>query len=310
MPVLLIAHSTFPEAWREAFQSAFREEGLIIWPEVREPEAIECAVVARPEAGVLSQLPNLKLISATGMGVDHILALPDLPRAVPLARVVTAEMLDQVSEYATLAVLRVERDSDRFDQLQQERKWQRRMSGRPSGRRRVGLLGWGVIGREIVRRLTFLGFPLQVWARTAREEAGVNIHAGAAGLKAVLAESDILISALPGTPETHNILDAQRIAMLPPGAHIVNIGRGEHIEDEALVAALDNGHLSGATLDVFRAEPLPAEHPFWRHPSIRITPHSAGLLSPGDSAAAILNNLRRVRSGLAPENQVDTSRGY
>jgi glyoxylate/hydroxypyruvate reductase len=308
--VLLIAHSTFPEEWRDAFQGAFREEGLLIWPEVNDPEIIDCAVVARPEPAVLSKLPNLKLISSTGMGVDHILALPDLPRAVPLARVVTAEMLDQVSEYATLAVLRVERDSDRFDQLQKDRKWERRMTGRPTGRLHVGLLGWGVIGREIARRLTFLGFSVQAWARSARTEAGVTILAGAEGLKEILAGSDILISALPNTQATRDILDAGALAMLPPKAHVVNVGRGEHIVEQALVAALDNGHLSGATLDVFRTEPLPADHPFWRHPKIRVTPHSAGLLSPADSAAAILNNLRRVRSGLAPENQVDPARGF
>ena len=133
MPVLLIAHSTFPESWRRAFQDAFSKEGLSIWPDVGDARTVDCAVVARAEIGVLSQLPNLKLISSTGMGVDHILALPDLPKNVPLARVVTAEMVDQVAEYVTLAVLRAERDSDRFDRLHRDGKWERRMSGRPGG---------------------------------------------------------------------------------------------------------------------------------------------------------------------------------
>ena len=157
MPVLLIAHSTFPGPWRRAFQDAFSDEGLSIWPETGDVSTIDCAVIARPEAGVLSKLPNLKLISSTGMGVDHILTIPDLPKDVPLARVVTAEMVDQVAEYVTLAVLRAERDSDRFDRLQREGKWERRMSGRPGGRLSIGMLGWGVICREIARRLTFLG---------------------------------------------------------------------------------------------------------------------------------------------------------
>lgn len=310
MSVLLVAHSVFPATWRDAFVSAFREEGLVFWPEVPDPTAIECAVVARPEPGVLSKLPNLKLISSTGMGVDHILALPDLPTTVPLARVVTAEMVDQVAEYAILAVLRVERESDRFDRLQHDAKWERRMVGRPQGRLRVGILGWGVIGREIARRLKFLGFPVQAWARSARYEGDVAILAGGDGLIAVLTASDILISALPNTAATQNILDSLALRQLPPNGHVVNVGRGEHIVDEALVSALDNGLLSGATLDVFRKEPLPPDHPFWHHPKIRVTPHSAGLLSAAASAEAILRNLRRVQSGLAPENRVDVALGF
>ena len=310
MPVLLIAHSTFPEPWRTAFENAFSDEGLSIWPDVGDARTIDCAVVARPEIGVLSKLPNLKLISSTGMGVDHILALPDLPKNVPLARVVTAEMVDQVAEYVTLAVLRAERDSDRFDRLQRDGKWERRMSGRPGGRLSVGMLGWGVICREIAQRLTFLGFKVQAWARSARTEGDVTVLAGRDGLDRVLAASEILISALPGTSATANILNADALARLPANAHVINVGRGEHIDDEALLAALDRGHLSGATLDVFRQEPLPSGHSYWTHPKVRLTPHSAGMLTPIDSASTVLRNLKRVRAGRAPEHQVDISLGY
>ena len=143
MAVLLIPHSPFPPSWRDAFEAAFRAEGLSIWPDLGQPADIECAVMARPEPGVLTRLPNLKLISSTGMGVDHILSLPDLPKDVPVARVVTAEMVAQVAEYVVLSVLRVERDSDRFDRLQREGKWERRLSGRPGGRLRIGIFGVG-----------------------------------------------------------------------------------------------------------------------------------------------------------------------
>ena len=310
MTVLLIAHSTFPETWRIAFENAFRGEGLAIWPKLDTPNTIDCAVIARREVGVLSTLPNLKLISSTGMGVDHILSLPDLPKHVPIARVVTVEMVDQVTEYVTLAVLRVERDSDRFDALQREGKWQRRMSGRAGGRLRVGLLGWGVISRAIARRLTFLGFNVRAWARSARTEDGVVIGSGRQGLNEMLEISDILVSALPNTADTESLLNSQTLGRLPVHAHLINVGRGEHVDDQALLQMLNAGHLAGATLDVFRNEPLPADHPYWTHPKIRITPHSAGMLTPEDSASVILRNLQRVREGLVPEHQINVAIGF
>ena len=310
MAAVLIAHAQFPSAWRAAFESAFASEGLALWPTIGDPTRYDCAIVARQEAGVLSQLPNLRLISSTGMGVDHILGLPDLPRHVPLARVVTQEMVDQVAEYVTLAVLRAERESDWFDDLQRQGRWERRMTARPSGKLRIGFLGWGVIAKEAARRLIFLGFDVEAWARSARNDGDVVVHSGATGFAAMMARSDVLVCALPSTRATANALNAQALALLPAGAHVVNVGRGEHIDDDALLAALDSGRLAGATLDVFRTEPLPAVHAFWRHPRIRITPHSAGLLTPSSSAAAILRNLRRVRAGLAPEHQVKLEAGY
>lgn len=304
MSILLIAHAQFPPVWGEAFERVLGGQGLAIWPEAHDQQAVECAIVARPEAGVLSGLPNLRLVSSTGMGVDHILGLPDLPAHVPVARVVTPIMVDQVAEYVTLSVLRTERQSDHFDGLQRQGKWERRLTGRPGGKLRVGLLGHGVIGAEIARRLVFLGFRVKAWAARERTEGAVAIVAGRAGLEAVLAASDILVCALPGSPATENLLDYGALARLPRGAHVVNVGRGEHIDDEALLALIDSGHLSGATLDVFRTEPLPAAHPFWRHPNVHVTPHSAGLLDPVESASAILRNLERVRAGLPPDHLV------
>lgn len=310
MATLLIAHAQFPEAWRNAFETVFSGEGLSIWPHMDDPAIFDCAIVARPEGGVLSRLPNLRLISSTGMGVDHILGLPDLPRHVPLCRVVTAEMVDQVSEYVTLAVLRAERDSDLFDQLQRQAKWERRMTGRSTGKRRVGILGWGAVAREAARRLVFLGFTVEAWARSSRVDGGVEVRSGRNGFEAVMAQSEVILCALPATRATDGLLNAETLALLPIGAHVVNVGRGEHIVDEALLDALDRGQLSGATLDVFRTEPLPVGHPFWRHGGVRVTPHSAGLLSPADSAKAIHRNLLLVRAGHAPENLVDIDACY
>jgi glyoxylate/hydroxypyruvate reductase A len=126
----------------------------------------------------------------------------------------------------------------------------------------------------------------------------------------MLAETDILVCALPATRETEDILDRRCFARLPRGAHVVNVGRGEQLAEEDLLAAIEAGHLSGATLDVFRTEPLPQHHPFWRHPAIRITPHSAGLSTPDASARRILENLNRLRAGAPLLDAVQPGRGY
>jgi glyoxylate/hydroxypyruvate reductase A len=307
--ICLIGGAGMPAAWRNTFETLFREEGFFVW-DGHGATAAECAIVARPQTGALGTLRGLRLISSVGMGVDHILADRDLPDGVPVVRVVTDDMVAQVAEYVVLAVLRVERDSDRFDRLQREGRWERRLLARPGGRRRVGFLGLGSIGTSAASHLVALGFPVLGWSRSPRTLPGVFTHTGEEGLAGMLAETDILVCALPRTSETEGILDRTSLARLPRGAHVVNVGRGEHLVEEALLEAIDAGHVSGATLDVFRTEPLPRGHPFWQHPAIRITPHSAGLSTPEASARRILENLNRLRNGEPLLDEVERARGY
>ncbi len=307
--ICLIGGAAVPQAWRNTFEAVLREEGLFIWDRQGAGEA-ECAIVARSQPGALRTLGGLRLVSSVGMGVDHILADPDLPTGVAVVRVVTDDMVAQVAEYVVLAVLRIERESDGFDRLQREGRWERRLVARPGGRRRVGLLGLGAIGGVAARHLVALGFPVRGWSRSPRGIPGVITHAGEQGLARMLAETDILVCALPRTPETEGILDGRCFARLPRGAHVVNVGRGEHLVEKDLLEAIDAGQVSGATLDVFRTEPLPPGHPFWQHPAIRITPHSAGLSTPEASARRILENLRRLRAGEPLLDAVERGRGY
>lgn len=309
MGICLIGGAAVPNDWRNAFEAVLREEGFFIWDGKGDMEA-ECAIVARPQPGALATLRGLRLVSSVGMGADHILADPDLPAGVAVVRVVTEEMVAQVAEYVVLAALRVERDSDRFDHLQREGRWERRLVARPGGKRRVGLLGLGAIGAVAARHLVALGFPVRGWSRSPRGMPGVLTHAGEEGLAGMLAETDILVCALPRTRETEGILDRRCFARLPAGAHVVNVGRGEHLVEDDLLGAIEAGQVSGATLDVFRTEPLPSAHPFWQHPVIRITPHSAGLSTPEASARRILENLHRLRGGEPLLDAVERGRGY
>ena len=308
MAILIATARPLPDGWLPALEQALASEAVSVWPDTAGLAEIDCVVMAGPVPGLLRQMPRVRLIHTLGMGVDHILGDPDLPPGAVVCRVVDEGMTDQMAEYVTLAVLRVERESDRFDAHQRKEDWQRRFL--VTKRRSVAVLGLGAVGRECARRLHFLGFPVLGWSRSASALEGIETFAGADGLAALLPRADIVVCALPLTEETKDLLNGNFLSQLPRGAHIINVGRGQHVVDNDLLAALDSGHLGGATLDVFRTEPLPPGHPFWRHDKVRVTPHSAGISSPAMAARRILENLARVRAGLTPLDQAFSDRGY
>jgi glyoxylate/hydroxypyruvate reductase len=285
------------------------ELDIRVWPEIGDPAAIETALVWRPEPGVLASLPNLKLILSLGAGVDHILCDPLLPRQVPIVRLVDPYLIDAMSEYVALQVLRLHRQDLDYRSQQQARVW-RELPQKNAVERPVGILGVGEIGRDAARKLKALGFPVSGWGRRERTIDGFTTFAGRAGLRRLLERSEILVCLLPLTSETEGILDANAFALLPRGSGLINAGRGRHLVEEDLIPALDSGRLSAAALDVFRDEPLPPEHPFWRHPRILVTPHIAGITNPATAAPIVLDTIRRFEAGSPLPNQVDPVRGY
>jgi glyoxylate/hydroxypyruvate reductase len=279
------------------------------WPEIGDRSEIDYAMVWSPEPGLLASLPNLKLIIGLGAGVDHILRDPIVPRDVPILRLVDPYMTDAMSEYVALSVLRLHRQD--LDYLAQQRAsiWEEREQ-KNAAERPVGILGFGTLGQDAGRKLKALGFDVAGWSRSAKEVPGFAAYAGPDGFDALLRRSEILVCLLPLTAETRGILNAAAFARLPRGAAIVNAGRGGHLIEEDLIPALDAGQLSGAVLDVFRDEPLPAEHPFWRHPRIIVTPHIAAETHPPTAAPIIRDAIRRFEAGEPVPNLVDTARGY
>lgn len=308
MHIVFISTSDDPHEWATLLQPHVPGLKLHPWPTIPDPALIEAALVWRPPAGVLNQFPHLKLIQNLGMGVDYLFEDPHLP-AVPVARLVDDTLIGQMSEYVALETLRFHRRSADYEQFQQERRW-RPLPAPDTRRCTVGILGLGAIGLDTARKLSALGFPVIGWSRSPKTVAGVECLHGAAALPAFLARCRVLVCLLPLTAETENIINAATLAQLPPGAYLINCARGRHVVEADLLAALDSGHLAGATLDVFRTEPLPVEHPFWTHPKIRITPHSAGLTTAWSAAAQVAENLRRVQAGVPPLNQIDRTRGY
>lgn len=280
-----------------------------IWPQIGEPADIDYALVWRPEPGLLASLPNLKLILSLGAGIDHILADPSLPTEVPIVRLVDPYLSAAMSEYVTLQVLRMHRQDLDYQAQQRMGAW-RELPQKNAGERPVGILGFGAIGRDAATKLKALGFPVSGWTRRPRAIEGFSNFAGAAGLPDLLSASEILVCLLPLTTETEGILCARTFALLPAGAGLVNAGRGGHLVEEDLIPALDSGRLSAAALDVFRDEPLPADHPFWRHPRIMVTPHIAGITNPTTAAPIVLETIRRFEAGRPLVNRVDPARGY
>jgi glyoxylate/hydroxypyruvate reductase A len=307
----LLFYSTVDSAarWRARLVQLSSEIDVRIWPEIGEPAEIDYALVWRPPPGLLASLPNLKLILSLGAGIDHILGDPMLPHDVPIVRLVDPYLVAAMSEYVVLQVMRLHRRDLDYRAQQQSGVW-RELPQKNAGERPVGILGFGAIGRDAARKLAGLGFAVSGWTRRPQQIPEYRTHAGAAGLPRLLAGSEILVCLLPLTDETAGILNARTFDLLPEGAGLVNAGRGAHLVEEDLIPALDRGQLSAAALDVFRDEPLPPAHPFWRHPRIVITPHIAGVTNPLTAAPIILDNIRRCEAGRALSHRVDPERGY
>ncbi len=295
--------------WRPALKAALPGRSVRQWPEQEAPRGnIAYAVAWHPPPGVLARLPKLKAVFSVGAGVEHIFADPALP-GVPVVRLVDATLTEQMSAYVLLHVLRHHRRQPEYEAQQAERLW-KPLPCPPAARRRVGILGLGVLGLDAARKLKALGFPVAGWSRTRKHEEAIASFAGHEELPDFLARSDIVICMRPLTPETRGLLNAQTLALLPEDAALVNAARGGLIDDAALLAALDSGRLSAATLDAFASEPLPREHPFWRHPRVTVTPHIAAITDPASAARIIAGNIGRMERGEAPLHIVDPRRGY
>ena len=295
--------------WRPYLTTAWPERELRYWPEVGDKAAIDYALVWHPEPGLLASLPRLKLIVSLGAGVDHILRDRTLPEGVPILRLVDPYMTQAMSEYVVLQVLRLHRLDFDYRAQQAAAEW-REHAQKNAPERTVGILGFGQLGQDAARKLKALGFDVAGWSRSAKDVSGFLTFAGPQGLDALLARSEIIVSLLPMTAETENILDASLFARLPRGAAIVNVGRGRQLVEADLLAVLDSGQLSAAVLDVFREEPLPPAHPFWRHPRIIVTPHVAAETHPPTAAAIIAQAIDDLEAGRPVAHLIDRRRGY
>lgn len=309
MRILFLSTTALPERWLGPLDAALPSDEIVVYPALGDPAAIECAIVAVPPPGVLHGLPNLRLIQSLWVGVESLLGDPTLPPNVPLARLVDPGMTATMTETVLQHVLNAHREYETYRAQQRERVWkhQPQISARD---RRVGFLGLGKLGLAAARSLAGLGFNVAGWSHRPKELAGIATFAGAAGLEPFLARTDILVCLLPLTAETRGVLNARTLALLPRGATVINLARGGHVVDDDLLAALDNGQIGRAVLDVFNVEPLPTKHPYWLHPRVVVMPHVAAETDPATAVSQVAENLRRLRAGEPILNLVDRRAGY
>jgi glyoxylate/hydroxypyruvate reductase A len=246
---------------------------------------------------------------SSGAGVDNLLRHPGLPATLPVIRLEDAGMAELMADYCLHELLRIAGRFDAYAAQQSRARWVEHAPV-PRAEMPVGVLGVGVLGAHVARALARAGFPVRGFARGPRRVDGVEVLHGADGWQAFLAATRVLILLAPRTPETEDLIDADALTRLRPGGWLINIARGALVVDADLVAALDAGRLDGATLDVFREEPLPASHPFWHHPRIRVTPHVSGPTQVAVSAAQVAAKLAAIGRGEAVGGLVDRARGY
>jgi glyoxylate/hydroxypyruvate reductase A len=307
--IAYISRDTDGQLWKKALEAALGPVDFRTLDNLGDKAGIGVVLAWKPPAGLIASFPNVRLIVSLGMGVDHLLADDKLPEGVPIVRIMDDGLVGQMSEYAIYWALRHHRDIDKYAQSQRAKQW-KPLDFVDTIHRRVGVMGLGTIGQDTANKFAALGFPTAGWSRTAKSLPAIETFHGKDGFAKFLARTDILVDVLPLTRDTRGLLDAAAFARLPKDAYFINMARGGHVIDEALLAALDSGQLSGATLDVFNQEPLPADHRYWTHPKVHVTPHIAGATNPRTASPGIIENIKRLRAGRELINRVDPKTGY
>lgn len=296
------------QAWREAFEEQFADLEIRIWPDAGEPAEIDYLAFMHPDFDALPAFPNLKAMFSRSAGVDDFVHHAKLP-TVPLGKLEPPGGDPMMTEYVLMHVLRFHRDMPAYQARQARREWHRGPIARPEDRR-IGFLGYGLMARAPAQVLKALEFRVSAWVRTPKEDAEVPIFHGPDQLEAFLGQTDIAVCLLPLTEETEGILCARTFAMMPKGAMVINVGRGGHVVDADLIAALDSGQLSYAALDALSPEPLPPESPLWLHPKITVMPHVARRPTVAGLVHEITANIRCLEAGQPLLQEIDTAAGY
>lgn len=298
------------DTWRDALAAALPGHSICIEPDDATRRDIEVAIVANPPPGVLQGLPRLRLVQSLWAGVERLLADSTLPAGVPVARMVDPALAGAMAETALWAVLSLHRGF--FDYQRQQRKalWLQ-LPQRRADEVAVTLLGFGAMGRACAAALQRAGYRVCAWTRSpAPATDGVPRLHGRDALRRRLADTEIVINVLPLTADTRGLLDATFFAAMQPQAALVNLGRGAHVVDDDLLAALDAGHLRHAVLDVFHSEPLPATHRYWQHERVTVLPHAAALTDARSAAQVVAANVQALAAGRPLLHLVDRTRGY
>lgn len=303
----LVFYSEFdePEPWRDALLAQLPDLDFRVHPDIGDPSSVQYVLAWKPKSGFFQEFSNLRLVVNLGAGVDSLTGRDDLPD-VPICRLSDPGMVALMRSYVAFAVIRYARDMPDFEAAQRKGEW-RYIHPTPLHLTRVAVLGLGSLGSAVAKGLADLGFDVRGWDRDEKDVPGVIVMQDRTEM---LAGADIVVNMMPLTSETRRMVDARMLAEMKPGVKFVNASRGQVVDEPALVAALQSGHVAAATLDAFETEPLPAEHPFWTMDNVYITPHLASITVPEKAAGDVAESIRRVRRGESPLHLIDPKRGY
>ena len=297
-----------PNEWRTAIHAELPDLDVRFMPEAGDTSEIRYLAFGKPDFDALPELPNLKLMLTRQAGVDGFINHPKRPQT-PLTKLEPDDGDPMMTEYVIMHVLRFHRNMIDYQNQQGQKIWKPIQQHRPE-ERRIGFLGLGTLARKPAQILVQLGFDVASWTRSPRENSDITCYHGANELESFLNRTDIAVCLLPLTPETKGIFRSDTLAMMPAGAMLINIGRGEHVVDTDLIASLDAGHLSAAALDATSPEPLPEHSPLWAHPRVTVLPHVARRPNVDQLAPQIIANIKRFEAGQPLLQEIDFAEGY
>ncbi|WP_434628676.1 2-hydroxyacid dehydrogenase [Chromobacterium sp. CV08] len=308
---MILVHTPNPKevsAYLELFRAALPERHFTGLEEAELAEVRHLVAWGLPD-GLLARMPRLESLFALGAGVDKLLSRADLPPGLPVYRLLDGGMAAQMTEYIRYGVLGYQRNMDIYRRQQAAGQW-RMLAPKLPADVSVGILGLGEIGAAAARALAHDGYRVSGWSRSPKHLHHVHSLHGESGLEKLLETSDVVACVLPSTPQTRGLLDGEKLSLMRPGSMLINAGRGDLLDQDALLALLGNGHIRCAQLDVFAEEPLPPGHPLWRHPSVAVTPHIAAITLRQQAVEQIAAGLRRLAEGGEAEGRVERAQGY
>lgn len=309
-PVFVAYHSVDHEMsyWQQALEQKMPEI-MLVHPDSPEAQQAEIIMTWNPPEGMIAGLKSLKGVISLAQGVDHVLKDKSFPPHLKFARLIDPYMSEAMAEWVLLSILEFHRDDAYYRRGQADREWLRKAPN-IAAETTVAIMGLGAIGSHVASKVAMMGFRTIGWSRSEKQLPSVTSHTGDEGFNTCLKEADYLVSILPLTAETRDLYNASRFAMMKPGSVFINSGRGLQVVEDDLIAALDAGQPKAAVLDVFRTEPLPADHAIWAHPAIKVWPHVSAQTNAATAGDQIIAAMTAIRSGRDPENSVNVQRGY
>jgi len=306
MSIAIVSPGKDPKPWLEALRQVDSSLDIQVYPQIEDLEKVEMALVWQHPPGFLRNFPHLKLISSLGAGVDHILSDSEIPHHLPIVRIVDEKLTWSMTNYVLMGVLNFHRQLYRYQKDKDNGIWD--MSN-PEISIKVGIMGVGALGGDVVDKLMYLGFEVCGYGLNDKKSLSFPYFAKHQ-LDDFLSDINVLVCMLPLTSETEGILNITLFQKCNPGTYLINVARGKHLIEEDLIPAFEEGYLSGAMLDVFRVEPLPRTHAYWSDSRIQLTPHIASVTNPKAAAPQIVENYKRLNNGLPLQHQINRVKEY